>query len=68
SPPADTGRGARPLPMLICEGPHNGHNRDQGVFVGVDEDAQRVITVHTLGRRAFTADKVAARLGKAFFT
>lgn len=47
---------------------HNGHNRDQGVFVGVDEDAQWVITVHTLGRRAFTADKVGARLGKTFFT
>lgn len=45
---------------------HNGHNRDQGAFVGVDDAAQRVITVHTLGYRVGTADKVATRLERRF--
>nr|WP_241249382.1 beta-lactamase family protein [Agrococcus sp. KRD186] len=41
---------------------HNGHVRDSGAFVAVRPDAERVVTVHTLGRRAGTADRVARRI------
>ena len=39
---------------------HNGHNRDHGAFVGFTPDL--VVTVHTLGYRSGTGDRIAARL------
>lgn len=39
---------------------HNGHNRDHGAFVGFTPDL--VVTVHTLGYRSGTADRIATRL------
>lgn len=41
---------------------HNGHNRDQGAFVGVSHDGSRVITVHSAGHRVGTADRIAAKI------
>lgn len=39
---------------------HNGHNKDHGAFIGFTPDL--VVTVHTLGYRSGTADRIATRL------
>lgn len=39
---------------------HNGQTRDHGAFVGFTRT--HVVTVHTVGRRAGTADRIASRL------
>lgn len=39
---------------------HNGHTRDHGSFVGFNDE--HVITVHTLGHRSGTADRIATRV------
>lgn len=41
---------------------HNGHTRDHGSFLGISASGSKVITVHTLGRRIGTADRIAMRL------
>lgn len=43
---------------------HNGHNRDQGSFVGFDDHGETTVVVHTLGYRVGTADRIAARLNR----
>lgn len=41
---------------------HNGHNRDQGAFVGISDTGERVVTVHAIGHRVGASDRIATRL------
>lgn len=43
---------------------HNGHNRDQGSFVGFDDHGSTTVVVHTLGYRVGTADRIATKLNR----
>lgn len=45
---------------------HNGQVRDQGAYVGVDDAANTVITVHTVGHLYGAADLTAARLQRRY--
>lgn len=60
---AQSHRAGEPLPGWQHTGAlvwHNGHNRDHGAFIGFTPDL--VVTVHTLGHRTGTADRIATRL------
>lgn len=43
---------------------HNGHNRDQGAFVGISDTGERVVTVHAVGHRVGASDRIATRLAQ----
>lgn len=45
---------------------HNGQTKDHGVWVGIDDDSSRVITVHAIGYVTGTAEATGARLRSVY--